>query len=191
MKVLKASKGEPLDPITVWYGGRRFYVIDGHHRLDAYKRYHGNAPVAVPCVEFKGTLLEAMELAGQANHKNKLPMTMDDRLNFAWRLVCMDGLTAKRVQEASGVGERIVWSMRKKLKQKLEEDKPEDVRAHKLKLGGEKWRRIRDGQQFEGDMEDYEMQERRDCSRETSVASTGKPTSLPALSPSWTASSRR
>jgi hypothetical protein len=153
VKVLRTNKGEPLDAITVWYGGRRFYVIDGHHRLDAYKRHHGNAHVMIPCVEFKGTFIEAMELAGRANHKNKLAMTQDDRLNFAWRLVCIGERTAKRVQEASGVSERIVWTMRKKLKELLEQNKD----PHQL--GGEKWRHIRDGQQFEGDMDDYETQE--------------------------------
>src|SRR6516165_6213344 len=108
MKVLKTTNGKPLDPITVWYGGRRFYVIDGHHRLDAYKRHHGKAHVSIPCVEFKGTLVEAMELAGQANHKNKLQMTEDDRMNFAWRLVCTSELTAKRVHKDSGDSEHIV-----------------------------------------------------------------------------------
>src|SRR3974390_2613231 len=37
-KVLKNSDGKAMDAITVWYGGSNFYVIDGHHRLEAYKR---------------------------------------------------------------------------------------------------------------------------------------------------------
>src|SRR4051812_6485313 len=57
VKALVVLKGEPLDAVTVWWGGQRFYVIDGHHRLEAYKRHHGGkAHVMVPCVEFKGTL---------------------------------------------------------------------------------------------------------------------------------------
>ncbi|MGY2935978.1 transposase-like protein [Bradyrhizobium sp. GM6.1] len=161
MKVLKASKGEPLDPITVWYGGQRFYVIDGHHRLEAYRRHHGKAAVSILCVEFKGTLVEAMEIAGRDNHKNKLQMKQDDRLNFAWRLVCVGGLTVERICRASGVSERILTTMRKKLRERLEADNPADVRTHRHHLAGEKWKHIRDGEQFDGDWESYEMQEAR------------------------------
>lgn len=162
IKVLKATKGAPLDPITVWYGGQRFYVIDGHHRLEAYKRHHGGkAHVAIPCVEFKGTLVEAIELAGRDNHKNKLQMKQDDRLNFAWRLVCIGGLTVERICRASGVGDRILTTMRKKLREQLEADNPADEQAHRYVLAGETWRNIRDGQKFEGDWDDYEMQEAR------------------------------
>ena len=76
VRVLKDADGEALDAVTVWWSGRRFYVIDGHHRFEAYRRHHGaKAHVSVPCIEFEGTLDEAMELSGQANHKNKLPMT--------------------------------------------------------------------------------------------------------------------
>jgi hypothetical protein len=159
VKVLRTSKGQPLDPITVWYGGQRFYVIDGHHRFEAYHRHHGKAHVSIPCTEFKGTLIEAIEFAGRANHKNKLPMRQDDRLNYAWRLVCIGGLTAERVRDASGVSERIVWTMRKKLREKLETAKPKDVTGYRHHLASEAWRHIRDGQQFEGDWDDYEMQQ--------------------------------
>lgn len=92
VKVLNNSGGKALDPITVWYGGKRFYVIDGHHRLEAYNRYYRKGvqpPPLIPCVEFKGSLMEAVEFAGRSNHKNKLPMRQADRLNYAWRLVCM------------------------------------------------------------------------------------------------------
>jgi hypothetical protein len=121
-------------------------VIDGHHRFEAYRRHHGaKAHLSIPCVEFEGTLDEAMELSGQANHKNKLPMTQDDRLNFAWRLVCVSGLTVDRIKKASGAGERVVWAMRKELKAKIEQAKPECETTYRRELGGMKWRHVRDG----------------------------------------------
>jgi hypothetical protein len=145
VKVLRDANGEALDPVTVWWSGRRFYVIDGHHRFEAYRRHHGaKAHVSIPCVEFEGTRDEAMELSGQANHKNKLPMTQDDRLNYAWRLVCTTGLTVDRIKRASGTGERVVWAMRKKLKAKIEEAKPVCETTYRCEQGGMKWRHVRD-----------------------------------------------
>jgi len=73
-----------LDAITVWWGGDRYYVIDGHHRLIAYERkgIRGSIPVEV----FEGTLDQAMARTAALNSKNRLPMRQEDKLNFAWRL---------------------------------------------------------------------------------------------------------
>lgn len=145
VRALKDADGEALDPVTVWWSGRRFYVIDGHHRFEAYKRHFVGKPVNIPCEEFTGTLAEAMEFAGQSNHKNKLPMTQDDRLDFAWRLVCTADRTVDRVRKASGASERVVWAMRKKLREKIEQDKPDDETSYRCELGGMRWRDVRDG----------------------------------------------
>jgi hypothetical protein len=46
-----------LDPLVVWWGGSRFYLIEGHHRLAAYRTAKWSKPV--PVIEFQGTLEEA------------------------------------------------------------------------------------------------------------------------------------
>jgi hypothetical protein len=160
VKVLKNSDGKPMDPVAVWYGGRNYYVIDGHHRLEAYKRYWGKngSEVSIPCTEFKGSLIEAMEFAGQANHKNKLPMRQDMRLNFAWRLVCVSDLTAPRIVEASGVALRTVRTMRSKLREKLEAEKPEEVTSYRRQLGEQPWKDIRAGTE-KLEIEDWEKKD--------------------------------
>ncbi|ATG49286.1 hypothetical protein CEW89_17910 [Celeribacter ethanolicus] len=39
---IKAQGGQPLEPLTVWYSGRDWYVIDGHHRLEAYMLFNSS-----------------------------------------------------------------------------------------------------------------------------------------------------
>lgn len=166
VKVLKNSGGKPMDPITVWYGGRNYYVIDGHHRLEAYKRYWGEncREKEIPCTEFTGSLVEAMEFAGHANHKNKLPMRQDMRMNFAWRLVCVSDLTAGRIVDASGVALRTVRSMRAKLRERLDKDKPDDATSHKRQLGEQAWKDIRDDRE-KTDLQDWEKRDLAEANR--------------------------
>lgn len=161
VKVLKNSGGKPMDPIAVWHGGRNYYVIDGHHRLEAYKRYWGKngSEVSIPCTEFKGSLIGAMEFAGQANHKNKLPMRQDMRLNFAWRLVCVSDITADRIKDAAGVALRTVRTMRAKLREKLDAVKPEDVTSFKRQLGEATWKDVRSDDLDKRQPEDWEKKQ--------------------------------
>lgn len=100
-----------LDPITVWWGGDRYYVIDGHHRLLAYdrKRVRGGIPVDV----FEGTLDEAMAQSAALNSKNKLPMNQNDRLDYAWRLTLVSSLSKRQIVEACGISNGSVGTIRK------------------------------------------------------------------------------
>ena len=74
-----------LDPIVVTAIGKQFFVIDGHHRLDAYHTAQWKGPV--PVKHYNGTLKEAEATALRLNVKNKLPMTRDARSEAAWRMV--------------------------------------------------------------------------------------------------------
>lgn len=80
---------EPLDAITLWRNpeATSLVVIDGHHRLEAYKRFgwRGKVPARV----YSCSLPEARKLALEENAKTRLPMTSQERKNAAWRLVCM------------------------------------------------------------------------------------------------------
>ncbi|MDZ4126724.1 MAG: hypothetical protein U1E02_21515 [Hydrogenophaga sp.] len=42
-KVLSQAGATDLEPITVWWTGRRWVLVDGHHRLDAYRRHSETA----------------------------------------------------------------------------------------------------------------------------------------------------
>src|SRR5205085_12030552 len=131
-----------------------------------YKRYGGEncREKVIPCTEFKGSLVEAMEFAGQANHKNKLPMRQEMRLNFAWRLVCVSDLTAGRIVDAAGVALRTVRSMRAKLREKLEKDKPENATSYKRQLGEQAWKDIRDDREKLA-LEDWEKKDLAEANR--------------------------
>jgi hypothetical protein len=74
-----------LDAILVTAIGKRFFVLDGHHRLDAYHTamWKGRVPVK----HFNGSLKEAEALALRLNVKNRLPMTQDAKSEAAWRML--------------------------------------------------------------------------------------------------------
>jgi hypothetical protein len=110
------NTGGVLDAVLVMQLGDDAYLIDGHHRLAAYM----GAGVAnpVPVVVFKGTLEEAILEAGRANSKAKLPMTLEERRNFAWRLVRMGGPSKggpskQQMREAAAVSDGLVAEMRR------------------------------------------------------------------------------
>lgn len=116
LKELSAAIGDPanpkqLDPVTVWWGGDRWYVIDGHHRLIAYQRVGVSS--GIPVVVFEGSLEDAMLRSAALNSKNQLPMRQDDKLNYAWRLVLTTDLSKQKIVEACAVSNGTVGNMRK------------------------------------------------------------------------------
>ena len=100
-----------LDPVTVWWGGDRWYVIDGHHRLVAYKRAGINS--RIPVTVFEGNVDEAMAQSAAANSKDRLIMRQDDKMNFAWRLTLVSDLSKQQVVDACSVSYGSVGNMRK------------------------------------------------------------------------------
>jgi len=53
-KSIGNSEGQPLDRVWIFWIGDGWCCIDGHHRLEAYKRAGYYLPI--PVVVFKGTL---------------------------------------------------------------------------------------------------------------------------------------
>lgn len=120
MESLSGNIQAMLDPILVWWSGKYWRVIDGHHRLLAYDRLNkqkpntlGNIPVRV----FKGSLEEAMLEAAKQNSKDKLPMSKAEKLNRAWKFT-YKGIGSKRlIAEACKIHAQTVANMRKKLEE--------------------------------------------------------------------------
>jgi hypothetical protein len=73
----------PLDPVTAV--GKRFFVVNGHHRLDAYHTAGWKRRVPVEYLE--GSLEEAQIEALKRNIKNQLPVTRAAKSEAAWRLM--------------------------------------------------------------------------------------------------------
>lgn len=112
---LEGAIGDPkrphyLDPMTVWWGGDRWYMIDGHHRLRAYERV--DVRQGLPVEVFEGPLDEAMAHSASANSKDRLIMRKDDKLNFAWKLTLTTNLPKSRVVEVCAVANGSVGTMR-------------------------------------------------------------------------------
>jgi hypothetical protein len=164
MGAIKAEPLNRLDPVVVWWSGKHWTVLDGHHRLLAYERVRkggfkqyqadGNQSQRwlVPIKRFKGTLQEALIEATRANSKDKLPMTKDDKMNRAWILTvaCKD-LSKQAVANSCKVASRTFARMRTKLKE-IQEGKPEDWRSEALAMS---WREAqRYGERPEKDYDD-------------------------------------
>lgn len=99
----------PLDPVLVTAVGPDFYVVDGHHRVDAYHTVGWKRPV--PVEVFSGTLKEARGEPFKRNSKNKLAMTRDDKFEGAWRLLQTDEHTQAEIAEITTVSLRTVSTM--------------------------------------------------------------------------------
>lgn len=114
---LEAQEGEPqpFDPILVAPIGQQFYLVDGHHRLDAYATFGWEGPV--PVEVFPGDLKEAIVEAWKQNAHNKLPMTKASRYEAAWRFVKEGELTRPQITSLTSVRRSTLTNMRNVLKE--------------------------------------------------------------------------
>lgn len=111
LNALKVSGGMFLDPITVYWTGQAYRVLDGHHRLEAYlEHFKGKLHTTVPVRLFKGSPEEAVLMAIELNSKNHLPMSKDERFDRAWQMTVMGigskatvARTCKMAQSTIGV----------------------------------------------------------------------------------------
>lgn len=117
------QNNQQLEPITVWWNGKRWMCIDGHHRIEAYKKTGPNYQ-EVPVEVFEGSIDEAIKKAASGNTRDKLLMTAQDKCEAAWRLtIASETLSKSDVAEATGVSDRTVANMRL-VKRKLLEEFP-------------------------------------------------------------------
>jgi ParB/Sulfiredoxin domain len=108
VRVISEHK-KPLDPILVTAIGAKFYVVDGHHRVDAYHTVGWTRPV--PVEYFEGGLNEARVEAFKRNSKNKLSMTREDKYEGAWRLVKEGEHTQVQIAAITTVSVRTISTM--------------------------------------------------------------------------------
>lgn len=122
LKALSQDEAVGLGELTVWWSGRRYVLVDGHHRLAAYRQYSETArgierggvakiTVAVECLT--GTLKEARDASFKGNSRDKLAMSKEAKVEGAWRVVCDDDGTSKpEIAGMCGCSERLVANMR-------------------------------------------------------------------------------
>jgi hypothetical protein len=103
-----------LDPILVGWTGRRVILIEGHHRYVAYER-SGYKLKPADVQWFIGPLNAAVEASIAANSKTKLPMTLQEKLNAAWRLVRLGGFSKAQIKRSSAISDGQIGKMRRVL----------------------------------------------------------------------------
>jgi hypothetical protein len=119
LKTRIERKGE-LDPVLVVKLGSAWIVVDGHHRLAAYRKLEHTNPIK--CEWFAGTAREAMDAGLRRNEKTHKEVDQADKAEQAWvrTLLDYDGKnwsTSKRgMVETTGCGEGSVAHMRRVVK---------------------------------------------------------------------------
>ena len=113
---LKRNAKGGLHPVDVLEVEGIFYLVDGHHRLKAY-REAGKARISVNPLTC--TVREAMGVAGETNRKAALPNSAQERGEFAWKIVSLgpDWMTIPDTANAAGIGTATVERMRAKWKE--------------------------------------------------------------------------
>lgn len=142
---IKRSK-KPLDPITVVSFGDKWFALDGHHRLEAYRAAKWNKliPVKVADLKRRGTkrVQEAMALSTASNVKDKLPMSRDDKLDQAWRFtVLFPDMPKSSVADTTSVSTASISNMRKAAKALLNSEgtNRDDLASKQWRIARMRW----------------------------------------------------
>lgn len=115
----------PPPPIKVWDNGSGLVVVDGHHRLAAFRkafkpaRKHKNVPTPckakIDCEVISGGLKEALIAAVRDNRQKQAGLSKSERTNAAWKMVKLTDLSKSQIATNTGVGTSTVARMRKTL----------------------------------------------------------------------------
>jgi ParB-like nuclease domain len=118
---------KPLDPVLVIAVGQFFYLVDGHHRMDAYHTANWSKPI--PVEVFKGSLRDARDEAFSRNYKDKLPMSQEAKSEAAWVRFNEGDLSWSELEERFRVSNGTIARMSKARKALLEANQnPAEVR---------------------------------------------------------------
>ncbi|WP_186759866.1 ParB/RepB/Spo0J family partition protein [Luteimonas wenzhouensis] len=145
----KLSDGRDLEPLLLARVDGSLYLIDGHHRLTAYRRAgRASAPARIR----ESTKAEALMASKAANCDGvKLPMHVEQRREAAWQYLAMltdngrrelpPGVSLRAIARIFGAGKDTVARMRKK----LPEVNPKDFTAAACDpgTGWPQWKHVR------------------------------------------------
>lgn len=124
-----AQKGAELDPVKVVAFGNDWYLVDGHHRLEAYREAEWTKPIPVEVrhSELKGDarIGWAIQESVEDNKKNRLAMSETDKMDAAWAAVARgDELSVHETSVLYDVSKRTVANMRQAVKTLREAEVP-------------------------------------------------------------------
>lgn len=103
-----------MDPVLVVKLGREWVVVDGHHRLAAYRKLQHAEPIK--CEWFAGTVREATDESLRRNEKTHLEVQQGDKAEEAWKRTLLGWGSKHEVVKLTGCGEGTVAKMRRAAK---------------------------------------------------------------------------
>src|ERR1700733_12866220 len=110
-----------VNPYTGEIDGDEWVVVDGHHRLEAYRKAKHTKPIK--CQWFPGSVREAMDVSVQRNEKVHLPIDQGDKHEAAWTRTVLDwngtgwSSSKEQVVTLTGCSDGYVGVMRRTFKQ--------------------------------------------------------------------------
>ncbi len=105
-----------LEPITIFWVGDAWACVDGHHRMEAYRKVKHPAPIPVQVLR-GATLGGAVQASLAGNIKGKLRMTKRCMSEAAWRFTLEGAMSKATIKALAGVDESTVAIMRRTLKE--------------------------------------------------------------------------
>ena len=110
--------GQALDPLLVMSFGNEWYLLNGHHRLAAYREAKWVNPIPVVALHSTSSGVERVYLAEDAslaqNSKNTLNLTSREKTDAAWRAIVVRPEMSKRDTSTQyGVSTSLVANMRR------------------------------------------------------------------------------
>lgn len=152
-EIAKGLTGTGTDErIHCWWSGRRWIVIDGHHRVEAYQhlaRSRGKTVrVPVEC-HVRLNVAEAVSLSRKLNDRGRERLSREEIATACWRIVLDEELSIKRTAELTTLSTRNVSNMRKVAKDLLNGSRS------RAKLREMSWREARKAAQVIGDVGEW------------------------------------
>ena len=114
------EQGVEFDPISVWKRENEYWVIDGVHRLSAYKKA-GRTTIKAKLVECKNELDFRIK-AIQANLKHGLALKKEERELLA-QILYKEGLSEEEIQRIFGVTDRTIRNWLAGVKEQEKQEK--------------------------------------------------------------------
>jgi len=114
----KMRDGEVFPPVTVYFDGSDYWLVDGFHRYFATK---SNGKTSIDCDIENGTLKEAVRFSWKANAKRGLPLNSNDHRKII--LAMLQDIEAKewsnrKIAEYVGVSHSTVNRFKSSLEQR-------------------------------------------------------------------------
>ena len=119
------KRGITLDPVLVVAFGNEWFLVDGHHRIRAYRIAKWNKPIPVEVLSTTLTGTERVAIAEAEstarNRKNHLNLSELEKADVAWRMVVTNTTLSKRdTAELCGVSESTIGKMRRVKRELIE-----------------------------------------------------------------------